>query len=304
MILDSLISVFLVIALGWALRQTLLPNDEAWKGFEAISYYILVPALIAKTLAYARLGDVPFGKLAATLLGAVFLLGAILLALRPLLARLMRIDGPGFTSIFQGTLRWNAFIALAIAANLFGNEGVTLAAVAIAALIPVLNVASVMVLRQYGTGQGQGSLWAGLAKNPFIVGTLVGIVLNATSLPIPNAIGLALDITGRCALGAGLLLVGAGLHLRDLQKPGPALLAGIGLRLALAPLVGFGLAKAVGLTGNSLIIALVCLGVPTASASYLLARKLGGDAQLMAAITTGQTLLSLISLPIVIALLT
>lgn len=302
MIIDSLTSIFIVIALGWGLRQTLLPTDEAWQGFEAISYYVLVPALISKTLAVAKLGEVPFGKLAATLIGTVFIIAVALLAARSFLERHLRTDSPGFTSIFQGALRWNAFIALAIAANLFGNEGVALAAVAIAALIPLLNFMSVLVLRRYG--KGQGSLLRGLATNPFIVGTAVGLLLNQTGMPIPVAAGLALDIVGRCALGAGLLLVGAGLRLPDLKPPSLAITGGVLVRLLVVPLVGFGLAQLVGLVGNAVVIAIVCLGVPTASASYLLARRMGGDAPLMAAITTGQTLVSMVTLPTLLWLLT
>ncbi len=301
-ILDSLISVFIVIALGWVLRQTLLPNDEAWKGFESISYFVLVPVLIGKTLAFAKLGEVPFGRLAITLVGTIAVIAIVLVAAKPLIERLLRTDGPGFTSIFQGVLRWNAFIALAIAANLFGTEGVTLAAVAIAALIPLLNVLSVLVLRKYGSGEG--SLLRGLATNPFILGTLVGLALNVTGLPIPRSIELALDIVGRCALGAGLLLVGAGLRVQDLKPPSLAITGGVLIRLLVAPLIGFGLAKLVGMSGNAVVIAIVCLGVPTASASYLLARKMGGDAHLMAAITTGQTLVSMLTLPALLWLLT
>lgn len=301
-IIDSLLSVFLVIALGWALRQTLLPNEASWQGFETISYYVLVPVLVAKTLLHAKLGTVPFGKLAFALVGTIAILSALLVAFRPLIERLFRTTPPGFTSIFQGVLRWNAFIALAVSANLFGNDGVTLAAVAIAALIPLLNVLSVLILRKHGTGGG--SLVRGLATNPFILGTLVGLALNVLAPPVPRSLGMALDIVGHCALGSGLMLVGAGLNIRDLQRPSPALLFGILLRLIATPLIGYALARLVGLSGNGLVIAIVCLGVPTASASYLLARKMGGDAPLMAAITTGQTLLSMLTLPLLLALLT
>lgn len=307
MILDSLISVFVVIALGWGLRQTLLTSDEAWHGFEAIAYFVLVPVLIGKTLAFAKLGEVPFGRLAATLVGTILLVTLALLAARPLLERAWRITPAGFTSIYQGTLRWNAFIVLAIAANLFGVEGITLAAVAIAAQVPLLNVLSVLVLRRYGKvqeGESQGSLVRGLGTNPFILGTLIGLLLNLTGLPIPAAAALAFDIVGRCALGAGLLLVGAGLHLPDLRRPGPALIGGVALRLVVVPLVGFALAHLLGLTSAGLVIALVCLGVPTSSSSYLLARKMGGDAPLMAAITSAQTLASMLTLPLLLILLT
>lgn len=301
-ILDSLISVFLVIALGWVLRRTLVPSEEAWHGFEAVSYYVLVPVLIGKTLADSKLAEVPFARLGLVLVATVLILGAVLIALRPLLERLGGIAPPAFTSLFQGALRWNSFIALAVAANLYGGPGVTLAAVAIASLIPLLNVLTVLVMRRYGTHGGNGSLIRGLATNPFILGTLIGLVLNVTGLPIPRAINLGIDILGKCALGAGLLLVGAGLRLQDLQRPNLALVLSIALKLLAAPLTGAGLGWAVGLSGMPVTITVICLGVPTAGAAYIMARKMGGDAPLMAAIITAQTLVSMLTLPILIGL--
>nr|WP_150287743.1 AEC family transporter [Rhabdaerophilum calidifontis] len=300
MIIDSLLSVFLVIAIGWVLRRTLIREDGAWKGFEQLSYYVLVPVLVATTLGGAKLGAVPFERLGLTLLATIAVLAALLLLARPRLLRGLRTGNAGFTSLFQGILRWNAFIALAIAANLYGREGVTLAAVAIAALIPVLNVLCVLVLRRYGAGGG--TLWRGLGTNPYILGTIAGLLLNLTGLPLPRALDLALDIVGRCALGAGLILVGAGLRLGDLRRPDPALVAGVLLRLVAAPALGAGFALLFGLSGSAAVIAIVCLGVPTASASYLLARQMGGDAPLMAAIITAQTLASMLTLPLLVAL--
>ncbi|MCZ8183220.1 MAG: AEC family transporter [Beijerinckiaceae bacterium] len=302
MVLDSLISVFVVIAIGWALRQKALPAEADWQGFEKISYYVLVPVLIAKTLMSAKLGDVPFARLGTALVGTIGILGIALLVLRKPLERWLRVDPPAFTSLFQGVMRWNAFIALAISANLYGREGVTLAAVAIAALIPILNVATVMILRRYGTGGG--SLMRGLATNPFILGTLGGLALNMLAIPLPRALSLSLDIIGQCALGTGLILVGAGLRLQDLQRPSPALLLAVGIRLLIAPAIAYGLARLLGLQGAQLAVVVLCLGVPTATASYLLARRMGGDAPLMAAITTAQTIVSMITLPLILAALT
>lgn len=302
MVLDSLLSVFAVIAAGWALRLKALPNDADWQGFEKISYYVLVPVLIAKTLMSAKLGEVPFARLGIALIGTIAILGLLLMALRPMMERALGILPASFTSIFQGVLRWNAFIALAISANLYGREGVTLAAVAIAALIPVLNVLTVLVLRRYGTGEG--SLMKGLATNPFIIGTLAGLVLNLIALPIPRAASLALDIVAQCALGTGLILVGAGLRLQDLQRPSAALVLAVAIRLLAAPVIGYALARLLGLQGTQLAVVVLCLGVPTATAAYVLARRMGGDAPLMAAITTAQTIVSMVTLPILLAILT
>jgi predicted permease len=46
--------------------------------------------------------------------------------------------------------------------------------------------------------------------------------------------------------------------------------------------------------------AVICAAVPGAPSSYILARQLGGDAPLMANITTAQTLAAMLTMPIML----
>lgn len=297
--ITSLIAVFLVITVGQLARQFFIREDIAWQGAERVTYYLLFPALLIETLAKAKLGEVPVLKVAAALLIANLITGGLLLALRGRMVTALGIDGPAFTSIFQGIMRWNAFVGLAIVGNLYGDLGVTLISIAFAVLIPVLNVQSVWVLRRYGTGTGAGgSLWRGLITNPFIIGTLIGLAINFMGLPLPKPVAAALDIVGRCALGVSLLLVGAGLRLGDLTRPTAALAIGVAARLLVIPVIGGLAALALGLSGAALGAVIICLAVPSASASYILARQMGGDAQLMAALLTAQTVLSFATMPL------
>jgi hypothetical protein len=48
----------------------------------------------------------------------------------------------------------------------------------------------------------------------------------------------------------------------------------------------------------------IAAAVPTATAAYFLARDMGGDAPLMAEITTLQTVLALATLPVAVLILT
>jgi predicted permease len=57
-----------------------------------------------------------------------------------------------------------------------------------------------------------------------------------------------------------------------------------------------------GLGPTETMIALLFGAVPTASSAYTLARQLGGDAPLMAAIVTVQTAIAFVSLPLTMAL--
>ena len=105
-ILKALLPVFLLIAMGFLLKRTLLKHESQWLGLEQIVYYVLFPALLLQTLAHADLASVPVAAVGAALLLAVLIVAAICLALRPLLMSKLDMNGPVFTSVFQGLVRW------------------------------------------------------------------------------------------------------------------------------------------------------------------------------------------------------
>ena len=56
LIAQSIAPVFLVIAIGTALRQRWLRDEGFWAALEWLTYYALLPAMIITTLARAQLG--------------------------------------------------------------------------------------------------------------------------------------------------------------------------------------------------------------------------------------------------------
>jgi len=74
------------------------------------------------------------------------------------------------------------------------------------------------------------------------------------------------------------------------------------VKLLLMPALVLALAWLTGLDPVSRDVALLFAALPTATSAYILARQLGGDAELMAALITGQTLLAMLSLPAWLAL--
>jgi predicted permease len=301
----SLIPTFLIIATGWLCRTTNFVSDQQWSGIERATYVIFFPALIIDTLARADLTSVPVFGVGSALVGAILLMAAIVLMLRPLLERSFGIDGPSFTSIFQGSTRWNTFVALAVAGSLFGQRGIALIAVAIAAMVPLLNLLAFYVFIRFA-GRPRQSPWEILrsfATNPFIWSCAVGLVLNLLMPPLPKPIAAYIDILGRAALAAGLLIVGAGLDIRRLAKPGLPHALTVGLKLFLMPVMAMTIARLLGVSGNDIIVTIIAASVPTASGAYVLARQMGGNASLMAEILTLQTLLALGSMPLLITLL-
>jgi malonate transporter len=299
-IIDALAPVAVLIALGFAFRRTGFIDDAGWAAIERGVYFVFFPALLFLELARADLD----GE-AVLRFGGVLLATQLLMAAAAALARRrLAIPGPTYTSLLQCVVRWNSYVAVAMAPLLFGRAGVPLAAVAIAVMVPAANVLSVLALARHGSGGAPGLLAMArvLAGNPLILACLLGLAVNLAGLGLPPLVAEPLAMLARATLALGLLAVGAGLLPRAvLGRPLLVLLAAA-LKLLVKPLVGIGLGWLAGLEGTALgMVALVC-GVPTATSSYILARLLGGDAALMAGLITATTLLAFLTLPPMLAL--
>ena len=102
-VVTTIAPIFLIIVAGFFLRRTKLFPADAWPPVERITYYVLFPALLFGSVAHANIDDLPLGPLAIGVIGTPALMALALLICRPAL----KIDGPGFTSLTQGAIRFN-----------------------------------------------------------------------------------------------------------------------------------------------------------------------------------------------------
>lgn len=301
-VLAALAPIFACIALGWALRRTDFPGPGFWPVSERLTYYVLFPALLVSGLLRDHVGGGEALALAGCLLAAVSITAGLLLALRPWLAPRLRLDGPGFTSVFQGAIRPNTYVGLSAAVALMGEPGLALSAVALLTLIPLVNVLCVGVLARHATGGGPARMALEVVRNPLILACAGGLGLNAAGLTLPAVLLDSLAVLGRASLPMGLLAVGAGLDFASAWQGRRAVLAASGFKLALLPLVALAAAWAAGLGPNARLTAVIYTAIPVSVSSFILARQMGGDHRLMAAVITGQTVIAALTLPLLLAL--
>ena len=108
----ALAPVILVIASGYLIARTGLITGEQWRGVEKLAYFVLFPAVLFRTISQADFESFPTFNMGGALLASIFTMTVLLLLARPAIERVWGIPAVRFTSIFQGTLRWNAMIAL------------------------------------------------------------------------------------------------------------------------------------------------------------------------------------------------
>ena len=257
-----------------------------------------MPCLFFHSLATAKLDALPARELVTTLILSILAVAALVVALRPVL----RVDGPSFTSIFQGGIRFNNYVGVTLAAGLFGTQGLALAALCSAAIVPTVNILCVLVFARHGAARlsGRGIAWQ-LVTNPLVLGSFAGIGFQLLGLSLPVGIEPALRALGAASLPLGLLCVGAALEFGSVRGWIAPVATSSAIKFLVLPVVTVAVASLMDLTGPALVTALLFQALPTASSAYIMARQLGGDAPLMAGITAMQTLFALVALPLAAA---
>ena len=300
-ILTSLVPVFVIIICGYAFKRSGFPGDDFWPGTERIVYYFLYPALLFSSSAGASWEFFSVASMVWAILVAMFVMSGLVLLLRP---RLTGNDA-SFTSVFQGSLRFTSYIGFAAAFSLFGDKGLYLAAVFITVMIPVVNILCVMVLVRYGGQKGSWYwIFTTVIKNPLILACLAGMAFNLLGLQLPEMAANFTTIIGRGSLPLGLLAVGASLQMTSIKKAGKEVLYASLLKLLLMPLLMWLSCTLLEVDRLSTAVAVLFAALPGSPLSYILAKQLGGDTKLMSSIIAVQTGISMVSLPVVIALVT
>lgn len=296
---DAFVPIFGLLALGAVLKRRLLPDDRVWAGIEKLIFWVLLPCLVAGALGATRFGALPVGGLALALWPALALgtLAAVMLA------RAMRLDHAAMTSVLQGGIRFNNLMGFAIAGALWGAPGIALAAVATGLIVPFVQTVSTIA---FGLGQGRVrplALARQVLLNPLILGVLAGFAISAAG-GLPPGLAPMVRTLGQASVALGLLCVGAALTLDGLGDRLPVQAATAALKLLAMPVATWLFCQLAGMGPEATAIAVLFMALPTAATSYVMARAMGGDARLMAAITTSEHLLSVLTLPVWVWLLT
>ena len=295
-----ILPVLLLVGAGYALRVSGTIAQPLWAGIDTLGFRLLIPAMVVYAIYRADLGEVASGPFVPLLLVVLVLAAAGAFAWRVILPGL---SDASFTTIFQAGTRWNAFIALSAAEQFAGPEALAWLAVAMAATIAVINVVNILVLQIWGTPPagaptGLSALLVSVLRNPLVQAALLGLALNLLQVPVPEVLLKTLGMAAAAALPVGLLCVGAGLMPRRLVSASGPMWAGLMLRPVLGPLVFAACAWAMGLPHAAFLAGTFVFAVPAAANGYVVARQMGGDAELYAAILTWQTLLCLPMLPL------
>jgi len=289
-VLQTIIPIFLLILLGVAMRRWFGLREDFWPQLDRLIYYVFFPALLFNSLSHFKI-DVG----AATpmlLVATLYILCGIALGLlaKPLFHAPARV----YAASFQSSFRFNSYVGLAVAGGLHGQEGLAAIGLLMGFMVPLANVASVLMLARHSE-----SHWLKeILLNPLIIATAGGIAFSLLGWSLPGMFDNALGLLAQASLPMGLIAVGSGLRMQGLHSHPATLWYGVSVKLLLLPAIAWGLARVFGLGGVYFHIAVLLAALPVSTVAYVLAKRMGGDGDTIAAQIMLSTLLSALTLPL------
>ncbi|MGI4777605.1 MAG: AEC family transporter [Janthinobacterium lividum] len=289
---------FSLIVCGWLLCRYTALDRRVWDQVESLVYYFLFPVLLFHSIVRS---PIDFGATSNLLVGGIGVgaSGILLAYALPHVPGLGRhIDPRDHAASAQVAFRFNSFICLALADRLGGAQGVLLIAVLIGVCVPLMNIAAIWPMAHHA----KGGFLHQLVRNPLIVATASGLLVNVLGITVPAWLEPTLSRIGAASLALGLMAAGAGMQFATLARGKVLALSVLSIRHLILPLIGWALGRALHLDAMQAAVLMAFSAVPTASSAYVLAARMGYNGPFVAGLVTMSTVLGVASLPFALSL--
>lgn len=299
--MQVVVPIYLMIVIGYIAKRFGVFSRDTLKEMNRSVFRIFLPMLLFENMVQATLSVSDAGLL----LYAAACAFVIYLAVCIIVFQVVK-DRSRAATVAQGMYRSNfALLGIALTETMYGSGQTEVTGMLVAVIVPLYNVLAV-ILFEIAKGEKKpnvGKILLGVAKNPLILGTGLGLLVHLSGLQIPTMINSAIVSLGQIATPLALVVMGGNFEFRQTLRNRKPLFAVASVRLVLIPILFTILAVLVGYRGKALYALFLMYATPTAVASYAMASVMGGDEDLAGEIVLITTVLSLLTVGIGVFLL-
>lgn len=294
--------IFLITILGSLIKKHWINSSEFWRGLEKLSYYVLFPAVIFNSIILTDLASSNTSKLTTGLMLSTIIVSIGLIFYR----HKKKMNKMQFTSIFQGSTRYNSYILFGVSNALFDDQGLAIVSVMSAYMMAFTNILAIIIFIIFvpnkETHNTKKDIITSSIKiiytNPLIISSILGFAFNYFGGELNLGVQKTISSVADSAFAIGMFNIGASLKFVSLKDYYPQLILTSIVKLLILPLVTFLILLSMSIEGMDQSIGILYSTLPCASSSYTLSKQLGGDHDLMSSIITFTTIVSVISLPV------
>ena len=300
MVLNSLLPVFALIAMGMALKHWHLTSTDFLKTADRLVYFIFFPALL-----FWKIGGAPPSPAVNGEFYLAVTLAIVCIYLGSLAYICWRVPAFQAGTFSQNCYRFNTYVGMAIVINALGGEGARSFGLLIGFLIPMNNILAVATLTWYADGHATGTgrirqTAQAMIANPLILACVGGLIYSRVVGSFPTFVDNGLGLMAGMTLPMALLSIGGALDPAGIRDHWRLSLVSAIFKLVALPLVGWMLLQWMGVGGLELQVGMIYFALPISPATYVLASQLKSDTRLTSATIALTTALSIIPLAIVL----
>ena len=300
MVLNSLLPVFALIAMGMALKHWHLTSTDFLKTADRLVYFIFFPALL-----FWKIGGAPPSPAVNGEFYLAVALAIVCIYLGSLAYICWRVPAFQAGTFSQNCYRFNTYVGMAIVINALGGEGARSFGLLIGFLIPMNNILAVATLTWYADGHATGAgrirqTVQAMIANPLILACVGGLIYSRAVGSFPTFVDNGLGLMAGMTLPMALLSIGGALDPAGIRDHWKLSLVSAIFKLVALPLVGWMLLQWMGVGGLELQVGMIYFALPISPATYVLASQLKSDTRLTSATIALTTALSIIPLAIVL----
>ena len=295
---NAVLPFILYLSFGYGVKRLGVVEEPFLKKLNSMVFRCFFPVMMFSNLYHIETADQING--AYVLLAVVSLLALIGLLIL-VVPRIVK-GNPQRGVIIQGIFRSNfVLFALPMAASVFGDAGAAVASVLIAIIVPLYNLAAVIILEMFHEELRLSSeyllkLVKNVITNPLIAGAAVGAVFLFTGLRLPEAVDQPVRAIANMSTPLALFVLGGTLQFRAIGKNRKYLIPTLAVKMLLLPLITTVATLHMPVTNIERFVLLVMYGSPPAVSSYVMAENMGGDGELAGQIVVIGTACSLFTL--------
>jgi predicted permease len=295
--------VFSLVFIGMWLKWRNKIDDNFTAKASYIVFNLALPVLMFAAIIRTDIGEIGSFPLVAFALIAAFLSFLLLWCG----ARFYRLRAENLGVFVQASFRANlGILGLAFCVATFAEPGLAIGAVLLAVITPLYNVLSIYALTHAASMEAKMNwplLLKGVITNPLIIAIVCALPLAYWQWQLPVMVMKSIDYLAAMTLPLALICIGGSLSLNALRSTQGLSWLAVIIKLIILPLIVFIAAYAVGFRGVELGCLVLMFASPTAAASYVMVRAIGGNHALAANIIALTTLVSIFTLSITIYLL-
>ena len=286
---NAIMPMFLIMGLGCFIRNRGFMTEDALNRLNRTNFYFFLSAMCFQS-AYT-------GDLSGIGSGSVILFCVIGILIEFFASDrwvgLSDQDPSHHAILMQSCFRSNTMlIGLPLAKALF--DDVAIVVIVYAVTIPMYNFFGALAFEK--DRGGKLSFTSLVLKNPLVISTLAGLLLNVLRVRLPVFLTSAVNTLSAMAGGLALIILGAIFRFSGAKKHAKSLAAGCLLRLVVLPLLFVTAGVLLGYRGAEVIAVLTIFGCPVPPAMFTMAKEMGGDAEFASEVVVFTTLFSMVTL--------